>query len=113
MKQIFLTGMIGFWATGALAHSPLDSTTPAHEATIAEAPTEVLLDFKGDIRLTRVTMQHGPHPSSDLDLSGHAGFISDYAIPMQGMGSGDYVIEWRGLAADGHALNGTFSFTVE
>ncbi|MGJ5621309.1 copper resistance protein CopC [Sulfitobacter sp. MF3-043] len=93
MKQIFLTGMIGFWATGALAHSPLDSTTPAHEATISEVPSEVYLDFKGDIRLTRLTMQHGPHASSDLDLSGHPGFISDYAIPMQGMGSADHVIE--------------------
>jgi len=29
------------------------------------------------------------------------------------MGTGNYLIEWRGLGGDGHALNGTFSFTVE
>jgi len=29
------------------------------------------------------------------------------------MGPGIYEVEWRGLGADGHALNGTFSFTVK
>jgi methionine-rich copper-binding protein CopC len=29
------------------------------------------------------------------------------------MGAGVYFVKWRGLGADGHALNGTFSFTVE
>lgn len=113
MKKILLAGMVGIWATSAMAHSPLDGTTPTNEATVAEVPTEVLLDFKGTIRLTRVTMTHAEHDSVDLDLSGNSGFISDYAVPMQPMGSGSYKIDWRGLGADGHALNGTFSFTVE
>jgi methionine-rich copper-binding protein CopC len=34
-------------------------------------------------------------------------------LPMQDMGPGSYVVEWRGLGADGHALNGTFNFTVK
>ena len=71
------------------------------------------MDFKGDIRLTRVSMTHAEHPSVDLDLDGFDGFISDYAIPLQSMESGVYLIEWRGLGADGHALNGSLSFTVE
>lgn len=113
MKKILLAGLIGVWATGAMAHSPLNGTTPANEAVVAEVPTDVLLDFKGDIRLTRVTMTHADHAGVDLDLSGHDGFIPEYAIPMQAMGSGDYVIDWRGLGVDGHALNGTFTFNVE
>jgi methionine-rich copper-binding protein CopC len=113
MKNILFACMIGFWATGAIAHSPLDGTTPVNEAIVAQVPTEVLLNFKGKIRLTRVTMTHADHDSVDLDLSGNSGFISDYAVPMPPMGSGIYVIVWRGLGADGHALNGTFGFTVE
>lgn len=46
MKTILLAGFIGIWATNAIAHSPLESTTPANEAIIAEVPTEVLFDFK-------------------------------------------------------------------
>ena len=45
MKKILLAGLIGIWATGAMAHSPLDGTTPANEATVTEMPTEVLMDF--------------------------------------------------------------------
>lgn len=113
MKQIMLGAIMGLCTTAAIAHSPLEATIPANEATIAEAPSEIVMDFKGDIRLTRVSVTNGDHPSVDLDLDGFDGFISDYTIPLQSMGSGVYQIEWRGLGADGHALNGSFSFTVE
>ena len=41
------------------------------------------------------------------------GLAQEFALPMQDMGPGSYVVEWRGLGADGHALNGTFNFTVK
>lgn len=113
MKKILLAGLLGIWATGAVAHSPLENTTPKDESVVAELPTNVLLDFKGAIRLTRVTMTHADHDGVDLDLSGHEGFITDYAIPLEAMGIGAYSIAWRGLGIDGHALDGTFSFVVQ
>ena len=113
MKQILLAGLFGIWATSAVAHSPLESTTPADEAVSADVPADVLLDFKGAIRLTRVTMTHADHEGVDLDLSGHKGFITNYAIPIEAMGSGTYSIAWRGLGIDGHALDGAFAFVVQ
>ena len=113
MKTFLLASMIGIWATGAMAHSPLDATTPANEATVNEMPTEVLMDFKGDIRLTRVAITHADTHSMDMDLGDQKAFTQEFALPMQNMGAGVYVVEWRGLGSDGHALNGTFSFTVE
>lgn len=113
MKTILLAGIIGIMATSAMAHSPLSGTTPANETVITEAPTEVILNFKGEIRLTRLSMTHAGTHSVDLDLSAFKGFVSDYAVPLEAMGDGTYVIDWRGLGADGHAMNGTFSFVVE
>ena len=113
MKNILIVGMIIIWATAAIAHSPLKSTTPADNAVIFETPTEVLFDFKGDIRLTRVTITHADNDAIKMDISGHDGFIKNYAIPIESVGFGIYVIDWRGLGADGHALNGKFSFLVE
>jgi len=113
VKNILFAGMIGVWATTAMAHSPLERTSPADDAIITAVPSEVLFDFKGGIRLTRVTMIHNNHEATKLDLSGHAGFITNHAVPMPDLGHGDYLIEWRGLGLDGHALNGTISFTVE
>ena len=113
MKTILLAGMMGIWATGAMAHSPLDATTPDNEATVTEMPTEVLMDFKGDIRLTRVSIIHAGKHRMDMDLGEQKAFMQEFALPMHDMGAGVYVVEWRGLGDDGHALNGTFSFTVE
>ena len=113
MKIILLACMIGTWAAGAMAHSPLDGTTPANEAIVLEMPAEVLMGFKGDIRLTRVAITHADTRSMDMDLGNQKTFAQEFVLPMHDMGPGTYEVEWRGLGADGHALNGTFSFTVE
>ena len=113
MRNVLRAGMIMLWATEAVAHSPIKSTIPADDAVISEVPTEVLLDFKGDIRLTRVTIKHADNDAIKMDISDHDGFIKNYIIPIENTSFGIYVIDWRGLGADGHALNGKFSFTVE
>lgn len=113
MKIFWVAGMIGIFATDAMAHSPLDGTTPANEATVAEVPSEVFLDFKGDIRLTRVTMTHADTHNMEMDIGDQTAFMQEFAFPLEDMGAGQYVIAWRGLGIDGHALNGTFTFTAE
>ena len=113
MKNNLCAGVIAFWATTAVAHSPLDGTIPANEAIVSEMPAEVLMDFKGDIRLTRVTLTHAGSSAKNLDLAGQKTFTQEFTLPMEDVGPGAYVVEWRGLGADGHALNGKFSFTVK
>lgn len=113
MKTLLLAGLIGFWATSVMAHSPLESTAPANDAIVVDVPSEVIFKFKNNIRLTRISMTHEDHPSVDLDLSAFSAFSADYAVPMDPMGAGIYVIDWRGLGADGHAVTGSFNFTVE
>jgi methionine-rich copper-binding protein CopC len=57
-----------------------------------------------------VIMTQADRARVDLDLNGHTGFISDYAVPAQPTDNGLHLIEWHGLGVDGHALNNTFSF---
>ena len=113
MKNIILASLVAFWATGAVAHSAMDETTPANEAVFAEAPAEIVMNFLHDIRLTKVRLTHSDNPTVDLDLSAYKGMEIDFTVPMQSMESGTYVIDWRGLGADGHAMTGTFNFVVE
>ena len=113
MKNVLLAIILGLCATSALSHTSLSSTTPINKGVITKIPTEILFNFKGKIRLTRVEVNHTNYQSVDLDLSAHDGFIFDYAVPLVAMGNGAYSIDWRGLSADGHALNGSFNFIVE
>ena len=113
MKRAIFTLLILAWASAATAHSALKSTTPANGAVISQTPNEISLNFGKDIRLTRLMATHAGEKKIKLDLSKHNGFIKHYLIPFDGMGVGDYLIEWRGLGGDGHTLNGAFSFTVK
>jgi methionine-rich copper-binding protein CopC len=113
MKELLLAGLVVVWASMATAHSPLKSTTPENEAIIAEAPKEIKLNFGNGIHLTRLTVTDATGKKNKLDIRTYPGFTKKYQVPFEAVGVGKYLIEWRGLGADGHALNGNFSFTVE
>lgn len=113
MKQVFFAILFGIMGTIAGAHSPLAVTEPADEAIIAKAPETLQLQFKSDIRLTRVTVVYQEGDAVDLDLAEQTSFTTDHTLTFPDLGAGTYVITWRGLASDGHAQNGTFGFVVK
>ena len=112
--KILFTGLFSFLlATSAMAHSPLKNTTPTDEATVLELPENLLLNFKDSMRMTRMTLTNPDQDIIEINLIKYKTFISDYSIPMKNMGKGIYVVKWRGLGSDGHAMNGSFSFLVK
>jgi len=113
MKNFTIIALVSFFATAAAAHSPVQSTTPVNASVVAEVPAQVSIRFANDIRLTRVDMTHEDHSTVALDLGEQTSFATDYSVELDGMGSGTYVIEWRGLGADGHPMRGDFSFLVD
>ncbi|SLN10976.1 Copper resistance protein C precursor [Falsiruegeria litorea R37] len=113
MKKLTTIALTSLLATNAFAHSSVDTTTPENGATIAEVPSEISFDFADDIRLTKVNMTHQDVHTVTLDLGDQTSFGRAFAIPLQSMGEGIYRIEWRGLGADGHAMQGEFTFTVD
>ena len=55
---------------------------------MSEMPTEVLMEFKGDIRLVRVAITHASSGSMDMDLGGQTAFTKEFRLPMHDMGAG-------------------------
>jgi methionine-rich copper-binding protein CopC len=113
MKKLAILVLVSTLATGAFAHSRVDTTTPENGAVIADVPPEISFNFAADIRLTRVDMIHQDHPSVRLDLGDQTSFDQVFTLPFQGMGEDIYRIVWRGLGVDGHAMQGEFTFTVD
>ena len=112
MKRTLIAGLLVVFASaGAVAHSRLGTTTPADGSVLAEMPAEIVLTFSKRLRLTRVRMSR--HGGKAIDLEAAKVFDTRFAIPVKGGGKGQYRVEWRGLAADGHAMRGGFSFRVE
>ncbi len=113
MKHILLAGLVCVSATFALAHSKINSTTPADGAAVANMPETVSMTFAKPIRLTRVDMTYMDRPTVQLELGSKLRSGTDHTVPVQDMGTGLYRIEWRGLGTDGHVMQGAFTFEVE
>ena len=97
----------------ALAHSPVKSTQPANGASVAEPPETIVIEFDGDVRLTKVTVTSDGGAMSTLDLSGAKSFAVEHTLSAPDLSAGMYTVEWRALAKDGHAMKGSFSFSVK
>lgn len=112
MKRALLAGaIVVFAASAALGHAKLGSTVPADGAVLSKMPAEIVLTFSKRLRLTRVRMTRDAGKAVDLEAG--KSFATRFVIPVKGGGKGQYRVEWRGLAADGHAMRGAFSFRVK
>lgn len=112
----FLIALIAFFsiASAALAHSPLKSTSPAANEILTKVPEQVNLVFAKPARVTKVTLTHtnGDANHTDRLKLPSKKFITEMALMPEFRGAGEYKINWRALGEDGHALKGSFSFTV-
>jgi putative copper export protein/methionine-rich copper-binding protein CopC len=101
-----------------LAHTRLESSSPAADAVLRQPPGELRLRFSTPVepRLTGATLLREagdtvlvavatPEPGS-----GNRSFV----VPLPaGLGPGQYLVEWRTAGADGHVIQGAYSFVVE
>ena len=112
MKQMTLALLVlATTTTGALAHSKAEQTTPANEATVAEVDA-IEMRFDDPMRVTAITMT-GPDGEVDVERETGMDAVTEFrAIPPIDLPIGTYTVDWRGLSADGHPMQGTFGFTV-
>ncbi len=103
---------VGLASQAAFAHSSKEGTRPADGAVLAASPDMVGMTFDMPMRVTlvSVTGQDG----TDYDLSRTDNMqpvkVFDAAVPT--LPKGTYQVKWRGLAEDGHPMQGAFSFEV-
>ena len=98
-------------ATSALAHSKSETTTPA-DGEAVEAVEALEMRFDGPMRIIKVTLTAG---DEEIEIERETGMqpVTEFrAVPASDLTPGDYEVEWRGMSADGHPMQGSFGFTV-
>jgi len=100
---LFLSGQ-------ALAHAHLEATSPAKDSTVA-APKTVSLTFDDPVMLTSVKLTHdGKEMPVDVGKPKPGTTVS---ADLPALAPGVYTVRWGAIAEeDGHALTGSFGFTV-
>ncbi|MFO6463434.1 copper resistance protein CopC [uncultured Jannaschia sp.] len=98
-------------ATGATAHEKTAATTPQVGATVAEVPMLHVV-FGGPMRVTFAELTRADVPVAITRKAGMEPVTELHATPDAALAPGAYRFEWRGLAEDGHPMQGELLFTV-
>lgn len=112
MNRNILAGLaMATMATGAIAHSKAEDTTPANEVTVATVET-IEMRFDDPMRVTAITLT-GPDGDVSIVRETDMDVVTEFrALPPADLPDGAYTVDWRGLSSDGHPMQGTFSFRI-
>jgi copper transport protein len=101
-------------AQQALAHAGLDASVPSTNAVLETGPPNIELDFNEaiDAELANIELYD---QNATLIPTGEPESITDDTVVQASVptiGDGVYVVVWRVPSADGHVVDGAFSFQV-
>ena len=100
---------------GARFHTKLTKSNPSADTTLTASPRTIELwwNEKPEASLTTVTVQGADSAKAELgkirvseDLMGVA---TDVAKPLA---PGKYVVKWKTAGKDGHAVRGSYNFSI-
>ena len=117
MKKLLVLLVSLLIVAPASAHTSLVSSSPSSGAVLNEVPAEVRIKFNEDLLLVddknpnriEVTNGVGQVVSGMSVVEGPEIFT---ALDLSFEPSGDYLVKYRVVSADGHPIEGEYQFTV-
>lgn len=112
LAAVFLVALT-FAAGQTAAHSKKQATVPADGAVLAVSPETIAMTFDMPLRVTLIALRDQSGADHPLTRTDNMQPVSDFAAtPPATLSAGKYTVEWRGLATDGHPMQGQFSFDI-
>lgn len=107
----------------ANAHNVLKSSTPADGSTLERSPSELALNFNGQVRLVKLSLKRsegsegsggreGREESIDVGFKPNLTAATSFAVPVPELASGAYSLEFSVIGEDGHTVAGHFNFGI-
>lgn len=116
IRGLLLAGLVfvALPSSPVFAHAALQSSTPAANSVLETSPSAIVLDFDEEIEAPLADIQLFDGAGERVELGGaRAGddaTITTASVPA--LDDGLYAVIWRVTSADGHVVNGAFSFQV-
>jgi methionine-rich copper-binding protein CopC len=114
-KTAFGVGLVlalGFGAQDAVAHAKKETTQPADGIVLDASPPTIGMTFDKPMRVTLVSLTDADGRTFELSRTDNMQPFSEFSAAPPRLPMGRYLIKWRGLAADGHPMQGGFSFEI-
>lgn len=98
-------------------HVHLTRSEPMADSTVTTAPTTIKLWFSAPVQVAVTTIRVQAHDGTSMTSApvhqqgtgATAPLVATLPAPLA---NGRYSVTWRTMSTDGHAVNGTFAFTV-
>ena len=100
-------------AGGAEAHSRPETTAPANGEVVAAAPEIITISFDKPMRVTFIELTNADGDAFALERTDEMAPVTRFEATPPALPVGRYIVNWRGLSEDGHAMSGHFSFEVQ
>jgi len=100
-------------SSGVFAHSTKEETEPADSAVLTIPPDAIGMQFDMPMRVTLISLTDADGRDYALTRSDDMQPVSEFSAVPPDLPSGRYTVEWRGLAEDGHPMQGAFSFEIK
>lgn len=96
----------------AIAHSKKEKTVPADGAVLVTSPATIGMSFDRPMRITMLRLTDAKGEEHELSRTDGMAPVTEFKATPGSLDAGEYDVEWRGLAEDGHPMQGSFSFTL-
>lgn len=104
------------WASPVAAHAQLDTSSPAPSAVLESAPSEVRLDFNEPMTPVARSIEIYNQDGQRIVLGEALLSPDDPSVLIAGdvpdIPDGLYVVAWRAVSNDGHAVEGAYTFQI-
>jgi methionine-rich copper-binding protein CopC len=99
-------------AGNAIAHSKDKATQPVDGAVLEASPEVIGMTFDMPMRVTLLSLTDQDATKHELTRTDNMQPVSEFVAAPAVLPAGQYKVEWRGLAGDGHPMQGTFRFEI-
>ncbi|MEQ1874283.1 MAG: copper resistance protein CopC [Ilumatobacteraceae bacterium] len=98
----------------ALAHASLESSIPASNSVLEEAPTAIVLNFDDaiEVGVASIELFDGNGDAIAVDKPQQGDDETQLTASVADLADGLYAVIWRVTSADGHPIDGSFSFQI-
>lgn len=115
MKARSLSALIlgaTLFASPAFAHGGMVETSIHDQQKFAAAPASLQVTFEHESAITSVMLMTDAKKQIAVDFKPSKEMGKAYTIPLPKLDKGTYILSWKSVAKDGHAMPGAIHFTV-
>ncbi|HVY88835.1 MAG TPA: copper resistance protein CopC [Hyphomonadaceae bacterium] len=100
-------------AMPAFAHTKVAKTSIENESTLATAPDKFSFTLEHEATLASVALVDAKGKDVALNYTPPKAAATDFTVPLPKLANGFYMLTFKTLAKDGHAMSSMVHFTVK